>query len=40
MQNQIISELYIDDNRPEHSRNPTDILKSEKISMRNLIPKR
>ena len=30
MQNQIISELYIDDNKPEHSRNPTDILKSAK----------
>lgn len=30
IQNQTISELYIDDNQSKHSRNPTDILKSAK----------
>ena len=30
MQNQTISELYIDDNKSRHSSNSTDILKSTK----------
>ena len=28
MQNQTISKIYTDDNKPKHSKNPTDILKS------------
>ena len=38
MQNQIIFELYTDDNKSKYSRNPKDILKSAKKFMETSTP--